>query len=269
MADLIRAFLQRSKYLLASKKAHNLPNSIKMERITTQEVCTGLRSILEAVATENLDAIKAVVDVLLAELSEIPAVNWESDLCRVTILCDTIAIFTKQLKTNEDKEISEQLTKIIQKLISITKSKRTHSTLKLIILNGFGNLYLPPDAFEVKILEKLMTSLVELFINLLDADSDDILLSEALRATKQLLINMEKVPISNYRSKLFSICRQFATRTNHVTRRNALELISTLNQNLDEGEDTTKDVKETFFLVLLSLADQVITKIFVTISKCS
>ena len=260
MADLIRAFLQRSKYLLASKKAHNLPNSIKMERITTQEVCTGLRSILEAVATENLDAIKAVVDVLLAELSEIPAVNWESDLCRVTILCDTIAIFTKQLKTNEDKEISEQLTKIIQKLISITKSKRTHSTLKLIILNGFGNLYLPPDAFEVHILEKLMTSLVELFINLLDADSDDILLSEALRATKQLLINMEKVPISKYRSKLFSICRQFATRTNHVTRRNALELISTLNQNLDEGEDTTQDVKETFFLVLLSLADQVITK---------
>ena len=65
MADLVRAFLQRSKYLLASKKAHNLPNSIKMERITTQEVCTGLRSILDAVATENLDAIKSVVDVLL------------------------------------------------------------------------------------------------------------------------------------------------------------------------------------------------------------
>ena len=257
MADLIRAFLQRLKYLLASKKAYNLPNSIKMERITTQEVCTGLRSILEAVATENLAAIKAIVEVLLAELSEIPAVNWESDLCRVTILCDTIAIFTKQLKTNDDKEISEQLTKIIQKLISITKSKRTHSTLKLIILNGFGNLYLPPDAFEVQVLEKLMTSLIELFINLLDADSDDILLSEALRATKQLLINMEKVPISNYRSKLFSICRQFATRTNHVTRRNALELISTLNQNLGENEDTTQDVKETLFLVLLSLADQV------------
>ena len=123
MADLIKSFLQRSKYLLASKKAFNLPNSIKMERITTQEVCTGLRSVLESVSMENLDAIKLLVGVLLSELSEIPSVNWESDLCRVSLLCDAISIFTKQLKTNEDNDMYKSVDKIQGNLREVKLNK--------------------------------------------------------------------------------------------------------------------------------------------------
>ena len=43
MAELIRSLLQKCRFLTAAKRAGQLPNSLTLERITTQEVCKGLK----------------------------------------------------------------------------------------------------------------------------------------------------------------------------------------------------------------------------------
>ena len=121
MADLIQCYLQKCKLLSAAKKARNLPDPIKQDRITTQQVCGGLRSILEAISQESFEKAIVIIQRLLNDLSKnFGQKSWESDLCYVSLLCDSISILLKAMKsqTNDEKTL---LLQIIDELKVICK----------------------------------------------------------------------------------------------------------------------------------------------------
>ena len=107
MADLIQCYLQKCKLLSAAKKARNLPDPIKQDRITTQQVCGGLRSILEAISQESFEKAIVIIQRLLNDLSKnFGQKSWESDLCYVSLLCDSISILLKAMKSQTNDRIN-------------------------------------------------------------------------------------------------------------------------------------------------------------------
>ena len=172
---------------------------------------------------EAFEDTLALIEALLSDLKkDFGQKTWEADLCYVSLLCDSISILVKAIRTQSEDKRTQLLLQIIEELKRVCKTKTIHSTLKLITLNGLGLLYLPEGAYSKEKTEEIICSILEVFMKMLTADSDDIILSETLRATQRLLANMQIANFDKYGPDLFDTCRQFCTRTNNLTRRYAL-----------------------------------------------
>ena len=130
MSDLITCYLQKSKLLSAAKKSKQLPDSIRQERITTQDVTAGLRSIIDSISQENPEKSTQIIKQILANLSdEFGQKSWEADLCLVSLLCDSIPILLKSMKaSNHNHQSADQsdpllLEQIIEQLKIICKEQ--------------------------------------------------------------------------------------------------------------------------------------------------
>lgn len=254
MVDLIRCYVNRVKLPLTAKKTSQLPNSLQVERLTTQEVCTGLRSVMETLASENMDTFESVVKCILESIKQHGLNTWEADLCKISILSDSIKILTKSLKKTNDQS-NQLLITIIDTITVICRDRKSHSTLKLITLNGLGGLANLPENNDDY--AQLVMNLIDVFIDMLDdkADVDDLIISETLKATQRLLLNAPSQFTLGMASqaKLLTLCRLYSTRTNSQTRKSALELLGQLAQIKDGA--LKDELTGSLFSVLLALAD--------------
>ena len=70
-----------------------------MLELYIQDVCVGLRSIIDTIAIEDLQMVVKVLEQLLLELTENGLTHWESDLAKVTLICDCVRIIAKSIQT--------------------------------------------------------------------------------------------------------------------------------------------------------------------------
>ena len=207
MADLIRQLLQKTRFLSAAKRATQLPNSLTVERLTTQEVCKGLRTLMETIAIEDMETMLKINVRQLAMLDE--GLSWEADLASLSCLADSMSILTKSLKTSQNENEADILKKIIHRLsrVCAEPDNGTHPTMKFISLNGLGSLFIPREAESLIQAQDVAQSLLQLFISVLKSTKDDLVISEALQATEKMLKNTVDPPVQPHRKTLFKLAK--------------------------------------------------------------
>ena len=107
------------------------------------------------------------------------------------------------VKGSNSQSEADILRKIIKKLSTICADSAAHTTIKFISLNGLGNLYLPSEADDLIQSNTIATSLLELFISVLESNTDDLILSEALQSTQRVISNLPTLPLAPHRKTFF------------------------------------------------------------------
>ena len=164
------------------------------------QVCAGLRIVLESLSSESNETMQSLIRSILAEITAHGLNSWEADLCKISILSDSITILTKSIKSDDSSETKELLISVLDKITVICRDKKSHSTLKLITLNGLGALSMPDkcENYGSRSLSEIVTSLIDLFIEMLSSSEvDDLILSETMKSAQRLLLNApEKFELS-------------------------------------------------------------------------
>jgi len=158
-------------------------------------------SLIDAIGVEDIDMVRKINECQLLMLDG--SNPWESDLAALSVLSDSMSIFTKSLKGSNSQSEADILRKIIKKLSTICADSAAHTTIKFISLNGLGNLYLPSEADDLIQSNTIATSLLELFISVLESNTDDLILSEALQSTQRVISNLPTLPLAPHRKTFF------------------------------------------------------------------
>ena len=152
---------------------------------------------MESLSSESMETMESVVKSILSDITQHGLNTWEADLCKISILSDSITILTKSIKSTKtpSEQTKKLLIDVLDKITVICRDKKSHSTLKLITLNGLGGLNMPDECqdYGTRNLDEILTSLTDLFGEMLfGSDVDDLILSETLKATQRLLLNAPK-----------------------------------------------------------------------------
>ena len=184
--------------------------------------------------------MQSLIRSILAEITAHGLNSWEADLCKISILSDSITILTKSIKSDDSSETKELLISVLDKITVkmskrlrmwffvsswflirknilftvICRDKKSHSTLKLITLNGLGALTMPDkcENYGSRSLSEIVTSLIDLFIEMLStSEVDDLILSETMKSAQRLLLNApEKFELSKEGQEKVSLWAQSA-----------------------------------------------------------
>ena len=256
MADLLKLILQKIHLLSASKKARELPNTNTEDRITTQIVCKGLKSVINAIAVDDMKFLCELTKAQMKHLNDLS--SWEADLATISILSDTMVILSQSLKSSNDQNEADTLLNIMKKLSSICECSTTMTTVKFIAINGLGNLFLPPEIRCLVDVDDVFKSLLELFLSILRGSQEDLILSEAFHGITKVVRNSVKPPMSSFRKPIFQMATTFFQKANPATRKSSVEVITVLSANFRDDEDKEDFVEElhrNLLDVLICLAD--------------